>query len=185
MLDDANFWVNVENHVELTKPIYKMLRRHDSSAPTIGKVYSGWYELEQHMKGISTPYTGFALKKHAERWLYGHCDLAAAAYAVDPEFIWHEQELNNEVMTGFHNSIEKIGVLLEIRRKVSEDPSCNLLELWAKRRELIASDPLKQQTFESFPTYPTKGDPNVKKFCKAVVTEYAVYKPRKGSFDRD
>ena len=37
--DDAGgFWQRVRGHVAMTLPIFKLLRRHDSSAPTIGKV---------------------------------------------------------------------------------------------------------------------------------------------------
>lgn len=43
--DDEGFWSQVEEHVKVTGPAHKMLRRHDSSAPTAGKLYSGWFEL--------------------------------------------------------------------------------------------------------------------------------------------
>ena len=32
------FWARVARHVRITLPIFKLLRRHDSSAPTVGKV---------------------------------------------------------------------------------------------------------------------------------------------------
>lgn len=38
--DDADgFWESVTEHVSATKPMCNLLRRHDSSAPTVGKVY--------------------------------------------------------------------------------------------------------------------------------------------------
>ena len=49
VLDDEGLWGRVGAHVNLTKPIVKMLRRFDSSAPALGKVYSSWFELSEHM----------------------------------------------------------------------------------------------------------------------------------------
>jgi hypothetical protein len=43
--DEDGFWARVSTHVDVTKPIFRMLRRFDSSAPAIGKVYSSWFEL--------------------------------------------------------------------------------------------------------------------------------------------
>ena len=45
VLDDAGFWQRVRRHVGLTMPICKLLRRHDSAAPSVGKVYHGWFEV--------------------------------------------------------------------------------------------------------------------------------------------
>ena len=50
VLDDAGFWQRVRRHVGLTMPICKLLRRHDSSAPSVGKVYHGWYEVGESIK---------------------------------------------------------------------------------------------------------------------------------------
>ena len=40
-----------------------------------------------------------------------------AAYVLDPEFHSHEQHNNNEVMAGFHDCVEKIGILVQTRIK--------------------------------------------------------------------
>lgn len=79
VLDDDCFWKNVSAHVKFTKPLLKMLRRFDSSAPAIGKVYSSWFEVGEHMKSCEVEYEEEALEKHAERWAYGHAAFAAAA----------------------------------------------------------------------------------------------------------
>ena len=42
---DSGFWARVSNHVAVTMPVCKFLRRHDSSAPASGKVYHGWFEM--------------------------------------------------------------------------------------------------------------------------------------------
>ena len=47
--NNANgFWGRVASHVQATLPMLKMLRRFDTSAPTIGKLYSSWFELGRH-----------------------------------------------------------------------------------------------------------------------------------------
>ena len=47
VLDDADdgFWARVTAHVNISRPICKMLRRFDTSAPGVGKVYSSWFEI--------------------------------------------------------------------------------------------------------------------------------------------
>eukprot|EP00966_Prymnesium_polylepis_P256415 5923707-Prymnesium_polylepis.1 len=80
VLDNDGFWSRVEKHVNITQPILKMLRRFDSSAPALSKVYSSWFELGEHIKSSDAQYKGKAEEKHAERWAYGHADIAAAAY---------------------------------------------------------------------------------------------------------
>lgn len=120
VLDDDGFWGRVSSHVRLSMPIFKLLRRHDSSAPTIGKVYSGWYQLGEDLEKApelaNVSYKDRAKEKFDIRWAYGHSPFAAAAYVVDPEFRHHEQSSNEEVMHGFMDTVEKIGILLEVRR---------------------------------------------------------------------
>lgn len=115
VLDDG-FWSRVKDHVASTMPILKLLRRHDSSAPTVGKVYNGFFQLGEHLKSLTVRYKDELLEKHEKRWAYGHCDLFAAAYVLDPEFIDHDQLSNEEVMEGFYNVVEKIAILSEVRR---------------------------------------------------------------------
>lgn len=92
VLDDDSFWKKVTCHVNATTPILDMLRRHDTSAPSVGKLYSGWYELGEQLKQMNDcPYAKTMGEKLDERWIYGHADVAAAAYVLDPEFASHEQ----------------------------------------------------------------------------------------------
>ena len=60
VLDDDGFWRRVRDHVSLTMPICKLLRRHDSSAPSVGKVYHGWYEMGESIAESSVPYAADA-----------------------------------------------------------------------------------------------------------------------------
>lgn len=126
VLDDSGFWTDITDHVNATSPILSLLRRHDSSAPTVGKVYNGFFSLGEQMKDLTVEYKDDLIDKHASRWAYGHCNLFSAAYVLDPEFIDHDQLTNDEVMSGFYTVVEKIAVLTEVRRvhALEDDTSC-------------------------------------------------------------
>ena len=101
MLDDepGGFWERVVRHVKVSMPACKFLRRHDSSAPSAGKIYHGWFEIGEHLKALkgTVAYAAEAVDKHEARWLYSHSPFYAAAYVVDPEFIEYEHTGNEEV----------------------------------------------------------------------------------------
>lgn len=185
-LGTNTFWGRVSTHVKATLPICKLLRRHDSSAPTVGKVYSGWFELGETIKELppAVPYKLLLEDKHAERWAYGHSDFLAAAYVLDPEFINHKQSENEEVVTGFLNTVEKIGILVAVKAMLAENRE-QLVAMWEKRAERIAADPSSQQTWADYPEYPTAESPEVKSFCAKVNAQLALYRGKKGVFARD
>jgi len=177
--DEDGFWARVSTHVDVTKPIFRMLRRFDSSAPAIGKVYSSWFELGEHLGSAASPYQAKCLEKHAERWAYGHSDFAAAAYVLDPEFHEHGQSENEEVSSGFFNVVEKIGILQQVRNDVSTyEP------LWKARLEFVKDDPDKLASYDKFPTYPSAADPKVGQFCEKVNAQLTLYRTKKGTFAR-
>ena len=185
VLDDTSggFWQRVRSHVSLTLPICKFLRRHDSSAPAVGKVYHGWFEIGQHLEGSDVSYSARAVEKHAQRWSYAHSPFFAAGYVVDPEFIDHKQAGNEEVVQGFMETLEKIGILLKVRAlKVSD---AQLSEQWKKRKAAIVADPLAQKQWTDYPKYPDAEDSDVKKFCAAVNAQLALFRGRKGVFARN
>ena len=177
VLDDEGFWKKVGQHVGATKPLFKMLRRFDSSAPAIGKVYSSWFEAGEHLKECDASYQDECLKAHENRWAYGHSDFAAAAYVLDPEFIDHEQADNIEVTDGFMNVVEKIGILREVR-------SGDYAAAWKARAAAIDADPSKLTTKDSYPNYPTAEDANVASFCQLVNQQLTLYRMKKGLFAR-
>ena len=204
----TGFWARVATHVQATLPILKMLRRFDSSAPTLGKLYSSWHELGLHFNSTESEFKKDALDKHEARWAYSHTDIAGAAYVLDPEFHGHEQHKNSEVMGGFNNCVEKIGILMQTRIKVRAlthslphppPPHASLLyiptqvaeapdmftKLWKKRAAMIAADPLKQQTWKDYPDYPDVDDPAVKRFCADVSAQLVLYRGRRGEFARN
>jgi len=121
VLDDepAGFWDRVEKHVRATWPMYKLLRHHDTTAPSVGKVYHGFYSVGQHIaeKCQDISYSKQLKEAHHERWCYGgDGPFFCAAYMVDPEFIGHGQCTNKEVVEGFNTVVERIAILLEVRR---------------------------------------------------------------------
>ena len=177
VLDDSGFWADADEHVTMTKPAMGLLRRHDSSAPTVGKVYNGWYLVGENIKSSATVYKSTALEKFDERWAYAHEAFAAAAYVVDPEFHGHDQQSVEEVIEGFMDTVEKIGILLEVRTK-------DFTNSWTKRKEIIDGDYKKQKTLEHYPSYPDANSAFVKQFAIKVTEQLAVYKSAKGTFAR-
>lgn len=178
VIDDDGFWERVTAHVQVTNPLYKMLRRFDTSAPAIGKVYSSWFEVGQRLKESDSPLAAKFVEKHEDRWAYGHSDILAAAYVLDPEFIDHAQCSNEEVTQGFHATIEKIAILLEVRKE-------DYTEAWKKRATFLGDDPSKLTSWEQFPSYPTTTDRKVNDFCKNVNRQLTLYRTKKGVFARD
>lgn len=181
VLDDEGFWNRVAKHVAVTLPIFKMLRRFDTGSPTLGKLYSSWFELGEHLKETESDFRDIAVEKHAERWAYGHEPLAAAAYVLDPEFHGHSQESNTEVVEGFMDTVEKVGILVAARKAAEESPGIETQ--WEKRAELLLKDPNKQTTWTHYPKYPTTQDEAVKDFCSKVSAQITMYRARKGACD--
>ena len=183
VLDDVTFWPGVDAHVRVTEPIYKLLRRHDSSAPTVGKVYHGFYTVGEHLKAVDVPYKEALVDAFDARWAYGHVDIIAAAYALDPEYINHDHASNAEVTEGLLNTVEKMAILCVTRELQKEDG--RFTADWDKRAKLIEGNKNKQQTYEHYPKYPTKRDPKVKAFCTKVNAQLAIYRGKKGIFGRE
>lgn len=183
VLDEQGYWSDLTQHFSITAPIFKLLRRHDSSAPSVGKLYSGWFEMMENVKTSDAPYMNKVHEFAENRWAYGHADIAAAAYVLDPEFISHEHSSIEEVMTGFFNTVEKIAVLLELRSQLQAAPE-KYDDMWKRRRNLIVSDPSKQTTYDHYPKYPTTDNQTVKDFAAKVNSQLAIYKNKKGIFSR-
>ena len=178
--DDEGFWTRVSKHVSATMPIFKFLRRVDTGSPTLGKLYSGWFELGEFLKGATSDFRQLALDKWLERWAYGHRGVSAAAYVLDPEFNTHDQGSNTEVTEGFMETLEKFAVLMEVRRR--EASSDELRKLWKQRSEVIANDPKSWAGYTHYPTYPTSSTPEVKALCRKVSEQLVIYRNRKGVF---
>jgi hypothetical protein len=171
------FWARVTTHVEVTKPLLKMLRRFDSSVPAASKVFSSSFEAGEHLKATTSTYKASCLEAHEERWAYGHSDFASAAYALDPEFHEHDISSNAEVSSGFVNVVEKIGILKSVRGNLTK-----YVALWKARRGFLGDDPSKLASYESFPTYPTVKAKGVSAFCQTVNSQVTLYRGKTGVF---
>ena len=179
--DEEGFWQRVKKHTTATMPIFKFLRRVDTGAPTLSKLYSGWFELGQFLKSVNSDFKKVAEDKWEERWAYyGHRDVSAAAYVMDPEFHTHDHSSNGEVQAGFMATLERIGILMEVR--CMEANSNELHALWKLRAELIASDSSAWKNYTHYPQYPTCSTPAVKMFCRQVSEQLLIYRERKGLF---
>ena len=160
----------------MTSPL--STNRHDSCAPTVGKCYHGWYQLGETLKASPSaaapgadvprevPYKEVVNDKFDARWAYSHSSFAAAAYVVDPEFRSHDHASNEEVMSGFLDTVEKIGILLEVRRLQDSDKRYS--KQWQVRKEFIVENPKKYLEYTSYPKYPDKKSAAVKVFCVKV-----------------
>ena len=173
--------MRVTRHVGATLAIFKFLRRVDTGSPTLGKLYSNWFELGESLKGSTSDFKKVAIDKWSERWAYGHRDVAAAAYVVDPEFHSHDQASNEEVTRGYMATVEKIGILMDVRRRQRESPN-ELEQAWKKRCEFITADKKNWHSYTLYPTYPNKNSAEVKAYCKKVSEQLHHYRQRKGVF---
>ena len=180
VLDDSGFWQRVRNHVSVTMPICKLLRRHDSSAPTVGKVYHGWFEMGDSLSESAVPYAEEAVDKHTARWIYAHSPFFAAAYVLDPEFVEHDQAGIEEVMSGFQSTMHKLAILMKVRKLQSEQEP-HYTKIWAERLKDIRADPSKQ--LKNYPIYPDAStDADVRDFCSAANAQLCLYRGKKGAF---
>lgn len=174
ILDDSpnGFWHRVKEHVSFTAPVLRLIRRHDSSAPSVGKVYHGWFEVGKSMEDSTATYAARGKEKFDQRWAYSHCDLFSAAYVLDPEFISHDQASNSEVMDGFLDSVEKIGILLAVREDMEKG--------------LYDCANVKRDAKTGLPQYPSpRTDTRVKEYCKRVNQQLSFYRGKKGIFSRE
>lgn len=106
----SSFWKKVEEIVKLSEPIVKLLRLFDGSKAIAGKVYKACFNCIEDVKGL-----GFSRDKEAvlvsiltKRWEMLHSPLHSCGYVVEPEYHDDEQHTNEEVMLGFHTTMERV-----------------------------------------------------------------------------
>jgi hypothetical protein len=182
VLDDG-FWGRVKSHVAATMPLFKFIRRHDTSAPSTGKVYYGWFETGEHLKSQNVPYKSLMIEKHRERWDYSDCPFYYAGYVLDPEFHGHSQQQNADIMEGFMTTLERLAILFEVRRLEALDGRFSAS--WAARAKAIEADPMAGREWTDYPTgYPNTDTPAVKAFCSKANAQLVMYRSKKGIFGR-
>lgn len=104
------FWDDVQQVVDLCAPLVTVLRMCDGAVPSTGKLYWKIFSADLEIQNSKLP----ATKKQnirqliSNRWKMLHTDLHSAGFVLDPEYQTYQQHENEEVMTGFHNIVEKI-----------------------------------------------------------------------------
>jgi hAT family C-terminal dimerisation region len=106
------YWEECDKYVAVIEPVMELLRLVDGERPTMGKVYSNMYKVEQAIEDAKDWMPGTQAQDLAAlwhyRWDFMHSDIHSAAYLLDPEF-WdtESKDMHPEVMTGFLNVLDK------------------------------------------------------------------------------
>ncbi len=95
-------------------PIVKLLRIMDGEAPAMGKIYDRMFMIGEKIKGYDYSWKEKAEEIHGERWEYLHSIFHAAGYALDPEFMEMQGNLDEATQTGLMTVIERLSLLDEI-----------------------------------------------------------------------
>jgi hypothetical protein len=116
---DGTFWTTMRFMVAVLQPIYTLMRKTDSAAPMMGKLYKLMSELGGELDDVfaaspwdQEPWSEYKQDisdAHQSRWTYLHCDYHAAGYALDPNFLSDDVNGVNggEVFAGLSRVIER------------------------------------------------------------------------------
>lgn len=115
VMDEA-WWENVKTVVKICEPVVSLLRLMDAggASPAVGKVYFRMFSVLQHIDGMTAELLEVdrqTMKTFInDRWKMLHTDIHSAGFVLDPEynFAGYSQGINEEVMSGFCNIIEKL-----------------------------------------------------------------------------
>jgi hypothetical protein len=114
LINDATFWSQVRLIVDITTAAVKLLRHADSGTPeTVCKVYKLAAEVQQSIdlfQQLSIEQRQQLHRAWTDRWSLLHTDLHAAAYALHPEYAFHDFEMlqDPKISSGLLNMIEKV-----------------------------------------------------------------------------
>lgn len=89
----------------LCRPVIKLLRLVDGTMAVMGKVYHGFFQVQEHIKalpGMPEDRREEVLSLFTKRWEQGHSLLHAAGYALDPDY--REHDFENEVQISYMHS---------------------------------------------------------------------------------
>ena len=93
----------------------------DGEKPAMGKVYDRMFMIGNKIDESSVPWKAEAAKIHEERWEYLHSDMHTAGYALDPEFMEMQGDMDESTQNGLMNIIEKICLRDEISKAADPD----------------------------------------------------------------
>eukprot|EP00965_Chrysotila_dentata_P080070 2641634-Pleurochrysis_carterae.AAC.1 len=66
----------------------------DGEKPVMGKVYDRMFMIGEEIVKSDAPWVCEAQRIHADRWKYLHSDFHAAGYALDPEYLDTDGDVN-------------------------------------------------------------------------------------------
>ena len=112
------------------KPIVQLLRLADGEQPAMGKIYDKMFMIGQKIDESEVSWKAAAAKIHADRWEYLHSFMHAAGYALDPEFIEMQADIDEATQTGLFDLIEKISIRDVIA--AADNPDAVLKSLYTK-----------------------------------------------------
>lgn len=125
-INDDFFWEEAETVVNLFKPAVELLRLVDGGKQCMGKVYVHMWRLGEGIEKVEelTLAQKAELKSiHSERWEKMCSKLQKAAYALDPEFLEHEVETIEEVMTALWDVATMLLSPEQVDKAVADFPS--------------------------------------------------------------
>lgn len=107
---DQSFWESVEDMITCCEPIISMLRLADGNVPCVGKMYWKIYQIDVGLQNSSLEMTRKNQMRTFlnNRWKMLHTDLHSAGFVLDPEYRQFLQHENAEVVSGFHQMVERV-----------------------------------------------------------------------------
>jgi hAT family C-terminal dimerisation region len=127
---DASFWNSMEFIEAVLGPCFKLMRKTDSTAPIMGKVYKLMSELGGTLEDLFAGDSRWAKapwleyrdqidSAHTDRWTYMHCDYHGAGYCLDPNFI-------GEDVNGINNGEAWAGLAAVIGRHYHDNEAAEV-----------------------------------------------------------
>ena len=95
-------------------PVVKLLRLMDGEKPAMGKIYDRMFMIGQRIEKSSVSWKDKAAKIHTDRWEYLHSPFHAAGYALDPEFMEMQKDMDEATQEGLMTVVERICLRDEI-----------------------------------------------------------------------
>ena len=92
-------------------PVVKLLRLCDGEKPAMGKIYDRMFMLGDRIEKSTVSWKEKAAEIHAERWEYLHSPFHAAGYALDPEFMEMQKDMDEATQDGLMTVVERLCLL--------------------------------------------------------------------------
>lgn len=145
LLDEEGFWKPLTAVLKVATPIMVLLRLCDNqSKEVLGKVYYHMFNCYGNVKELKdeVPWAEEAAELVLERWDYLHGRMHAAAYALDPEFLYEGDggSLGFHTMNGLMEVVERLSMRTIIQaaldpkaaaKALTLDSPCRSMRLWS------------------------------------------------------